>query len=116
MLILECDGQRSGCIAITHISADTAQLRFFFVEASFRGLGTGHKLMDMAIDFCKEKRYKNVFLWTFSSLDAARHIYTKKGFQIEEVHENNEWGSPVIEERWNLELENLGSEGQNSNP
>jgi GNAT superfamily N-acetyltransferase len=104
MYILEYGGQPSGCIAITHVSAETAQLRFFFVEATLRGLGAGHKLIDMAINFCKDRHYKHVFLWTFNDLDVAKHLYTKMGFQIKEIRENNEWGAPIIEECWNLEL------------
>lgn len=104
MYILEYGGQPSGCIAVTHVNSETAQLRFFFIESTLRGLGAGHKLVDMATDFCKEKKYKHVFLWTCSDLKAARHLYAQKGFQMIETHENNEWGSPILEERWNLEL------------
>jgi len=50
-----------------------------------RGQGAGHKLLDMAVDFCKEKRYERVFLWTFSTLLAARHLYESKGFHITET-------------------------------
>lgn len=104
MYILEYGGQPSGCIAITHVGVETAQLRFFFIEATLRGLGAGQKLIDMAINFCKEKQYKHLFLWTFSDLEAAKHLYIKKRFQIKEIRGNKEWGSPIIEERWNLEL------------
>ncbi|OPY28678.1 MAG: TDP-fucosamine acetyltransferase [Methanocella sp. PtaU1.Bin125] len=104
MYILENDGVPSGCVAITHVDEATAQLRFYFLEPEMRGLGAGHKLLDMAIDFCKEKKYERVFLWTFSTLMAARHLYGSKGFQITDTHENNDWGEPVLEERWDLEL------------
>lgn len=102
--ILEANNNQAGCIAITHIDDVTAQLRFFFIEANLRGLGAGNKLINMAINFCREKKYKRVFLWTFSKLEAARHLYSKKGFQITETHENSEWGQPVLEERWDLDL------------
>jgi len=69
-----------------------------------RGQGAGHKLLDMAVDFCKEKRYERVFLWTFSTLLAARHLYESKGFHITETHVNNDWGETVLEERWDLRL------------
>jgi len=102
--ILEANGDVSGCIAITHIEEDTAQLRFFFIEPALRGLGAGGKLMNMAISFCRDKKYKRVFLWTFSKLAAARHLYSKHGFQITDTHENSEWGETVLEERWDLDL------------
>jgi N-acetylglutamate synthase-like GNAT family acetyltransferase len=104
MLILENDGFSSGCVAITHVEEATAQLRFFFVEKEMRGLGFGHRLIDQAIDFCKEKHYEDVFLWTFSTLMAARHLYAGKGFLITQTHENHDWGETILEERWDLYL------------
>jgi GNAT superfamily N-acetyltransferase len=104
MFILNNNGVPLGCIAITHADEATAQLRFFFLEPEIRGLGAGRKLIDQAIEFCREKEYRRVFLWTFSTLAAARHLYDSKGFRITETHENSDWGKPVLEERWNLDL------------
>lgn len=104
MYILEYNCVQSGCIAITHIGYKTAQLRFFFLDAEIRGLGIGRKLIDLAIEFCREKRYKHVYLWTFSRLDAARHLYSKHGFQITDTHESSEWGETILEERWDMYL------------
>ncbi len=103
--ILEANGDVSGCIAVTHTEDQIAQLRFFFVESNLRGLGAGNRLIRMAIDFCKEKKYKRAFLWTFSELAAARHLYSKNGFHVTDTHENCEWGAPVLEERWDLDLQ-----------
>ena len=61
MYILEHNGVPSGCVAIAHVDGATAQLRFFFLEPEMRGLGAGHTLLDRAIEFCKEKRYGQVF-------------------------------------------------------
>ena len=104
VLILEAGGAPAGCIAITHTGDDTAQLRFFFVESTARGLGAGRMLMDMAMEFCRDKKYKHVFLWTCDQLDAARYLYASHGFAITDTHKNDEWGAPVVEERWDLEL------------
>lgn len=104
MYILEYNGVPSGCIAITHVDRATAQLRFYFLIPELRGQGAGRTLIDLVIGFCREKKYKRVFLWTFSTLDTARHLYTSRGFQITETHVNNEWGEPVLEEQWELEL------------
>jgi len=104
MYILENEGIPSGCVAIMHTSATTAQLRFFFLEPAMRGRGFGHLLMDRAIDFCTERCYERVFLWTFSTLMAARHLYRSRGFRIIDTHENTEWGEKILEERWDLAL------------
>jgi GNAT superfamily N-acetyltransferase len=104
MYILEYNGVSAGCIAITHTESKTAQLRFFFVDAAVRGLGIGRKLMDLAIEFCRRKNYQHVFLWTFSQLDAARHLYANHGFQITDTQKSDHWGKAILEERWDLDL------------
>ena len=104
LLILECDGNPAGCIAITHAMSDVAQLRYFFLEPELRGLGAGTKLLDQALSFCKEKEYSSVFLWTVSAQESARLLYKKAGFEITETCDNNEWGTYVREEKWELTL------------
>jgi DNA-binding MarR family transcriptional regulator/N-acetylglutamate synthase-like GNAT family acetyltransferase len=102
MFILECDGNASGCIAVTHTQDDTAQLRYFFVEPELRGLGAGRKLVNQALEFCKEKNYSHVFLWTVSAQESARNLYKNAGFRLTETSKNETWGVPVVEERWEL--------------
>lgn len=104
MLILECDGNASGCIAITHTQDNTAQLRYFFLDPEIRGLGAGTALLNQALEFCREKNYSHVFLWTVSAQESARRLYQKAGFRISQTSENNTWGSPVLEEKWDLDL------------
>lgn len=105
MYILEHDKVAAGSIAITHENEKTAKLRFFFLEPTVRGMGAGHMLIDLAIDFCKEKRYEHVLLWTMSKLEAARHLYSGKGFYLTESSKNDTWGSTIyVEERWDLDL------------
>jgi GNAT superfamily N-acetyltransferase len=104
MYIAEQKHAPCGCIAITHVEDGTAQLRFFFLENDLRGIGAGRRLIDLAIGFCREAGYERLFLWTFSTLDAARHLYTRKGFRMTDTHVNDEWGEPVLEEKGEMEL------------
>ena len=104
MYILECDGNAAGCVAITHVSEDVAQLRYFFLEPEVRGMGAGTALLNKALDFCREKKYTHVFLWTVSAQETARTLYKKAGFEITETSENNTWGTPVLEEKWDMDL------------
>ena len=97
--ILECNNNPSGCIAITHAGERTAQLRYFFLEPELRGLGAGSKLLNMALNFCQEKKYTHVFLWTVSAQEKARYLYKKAGFHITETKKNEDWGTPVLEEK-----------------
>ncbi|WP_041276063.1 GNAT family N-acetyltransferase [Desulfosporosinus acidiphilus] len=91
-------------IVIAQADEGIAQLRYFLLEPETRGAGLGRKLVDMALAFCREKGYKQVFLETICFLEAARHIYASKGFKITKTHKNPSWGDDVIEEHWDLLL------------
>lgn len=104
MLILEYNSNPAGCVAITHTSNDTAQFRYFFVEPELRGIGAGHQLLEEALSFSKEKKYRHIFLWTVSAQETARGLYKRAGFALTESHKNDEWGVPVLEEKWEKDL------------
>ena len=104
ILIPEMNGKPVGSIAIVKSDTGTAQLRYFLLEPETRGRGLGSRLVDMALNFCREKGYKHVFLETISDLETARHIYSSKGFKLTESHENTAWGKTVLSERWDLDL------------
>lgn len=104
MFILECDGNASGCIAITHTENNAAQLRYFFLEPELRGLGAGTALLNAALSFCRQRKYPHVFLWTVSAQESARILYKNAGFKITETSKNESWGMPVLEEKWDLDL------------
>lgn len=102
--IAEVNGKSEGMIAIVRVDNDTAQLRWFLIDSKMRGKGLGNKLMSTAIDFCKQRDYQYVLLWTVSILDAARHLYERYGFTLSETVEHNIWGKDLVEERWELSL------------
>lgn len=102
--IAECGGRLAGCIAIVGISEEQAQLRWFLVDSSFRGLGLGKRLIREAIEFCKRSRYETVFLWTVSALTVAAQLYRSFGFEKVEERPAQQWGVRVIEEKYMLAL------------
>lgn len=104
MLIAEMDKKTLGSIVVAKSDASTAQLRYFLIEPDLRGRGLGHKLVKLALDFCREKGYQHVFLETISSLKTARHIYESHGFTLTSSHKNITWGENILEERWDLDL------------
>ncbi len=93
-----------GSIAIVNAGHGEAQLRWFLVEPEVRGLGIGRRLIETAIDFCVQKGYRQVFLWTLSHLSAARRIYEHFGFKLTETKTHPIWGRILTEERWGLVL------------
>jgi DNA-binding MarR family transcriptional regulator/N-acetylglutamate synthase-like GNAT family acetyltransferase len=102
--IAEYNNKIVGCIAIQHQSKDEAQLRWFLLDPSFRGLGIGKKLLTDAVDFCREKKFKNVFLLTTNMQDKALEMYKIAGFKLTESTEVNQWGKTFKDERYDLDL------------
>ncbi|HEY1192944.1 bifunctional helix-turn-helix transcriptional regulator/GNAT family N-acetyltransferase [Flavobacterium sp.] len=93
-----------GCVAIVHQPNEEAQLRWFLLDPAFRGLGIGKKLLTDAVNFCKEKQYKNVFLLTTNLQNKALEMYKLAGFELTQSEEVQEWGLTFNEERYDLKL------------
>jgi GNAT superfamily N-acetyltransferase len=89
-----------GAIAIdgTNHNSKGAHLRWFIVAPENQGHSIGKMLLKEAIEFCR------VYLWTFSGLDPARHLYERFGFKLCEEREGNQWGRTVTEQRFELIL------------
>jgi len=102
--LAETNNQIVGCIAIVGASRLKAQLRWFLVHPDYRRLGLGRELMEKALLFCKERKYKTIFLWTTSELSAAHHLYTSVGFRKTQEKTHKIWGKEVTEERYDLHL------------
>jgi GNAT superfamily N-acetyltransferase len=100
------DGRVEGSITIDglHAEGEGAHLRWFIVSDGFRRSGIGHGLIDVAIDFSRKRGYKQVYLWTFEGLNAARHLYENTGFKLIEQHRGSQWGTEVNEQRFLLQL------------
>jgi GNAT superfamily N-acetyltransferase len=87
-----------------HGEARGGHLRWFIVSDTIRGKGIGNQLMKMAADFCRDKKYKRIYLWTFEGLGPARHLYEKFGFGLVEERRGFQWGKEVNEQRFELVL------------
>jgi GNAT superfamily N-acetyltransferase len=100
------DGLVEGSIVVDGAKAGTegAHFRWFILSDAVRGQGLGNRLLETAIAFCRRKQYPRVFLWTFHGLHPARHLYEKCGFRLVQEAEGNQWGKPVLEQRFVLEL------------
>ena len=99
-------GRVEGSISIDSIDAqkEGAHLRWFIVSNILRGKGVGNRLMNEAISFCRTKKYQRIYLWTFKGLDAARHLYEKNGFKLVKEFTGDQWGTKVVEQRFELLL------------
>ncbi len=102
--VVEHGGSIVGSIAIDRVEERVGQLRWFLVEPVFRGMGLGRRLMEEALDYSRMNLYHRVFLWTFSELRDARHLYEMYGFSPTEEVTHTIWGRELTEERWDILL------------
>jgi len=108
------DDRIEASIAIDGIDAETqgAHVRWFIVSDSLRGSGAGGRLMDRAMEFCRDRGYRRVYLETFAGLDAARHLYEAAGFAMVAEQRGMTWGTEVLEQRFECELDTGARRGQ----
>lgn len=102
--VVELDERIVGSIGVVGRSDTEAQLRWYLLHTDCRGRGVGQKLMEEALQFCRARGFKTVFLWTVSDLQAARRIYEAYGFQKVEATTHEIWGQLLTEEKYNLNL------------
>ena len=96
----------AGAIAIDGVDAfgDGARLRWFIVDPRYQGSGIGRNLIVQAIDFCKQKDFPKVYLWTFKGLEDARRLYEAVDFRLSEESQIAQWGQTITEQKFELEL------------
>jgi GNAT superfamily N-acetyltransferase len=93
-----------GSIAIVDVEDGVGQLRWFLLVPEARGCGLGQRLLKQALDYCGERRFKNVFLWSFADLTAALKLYERAGFQITQQETDFVWGGRRTQVRMDLTL------------
>lgn len=99
--IAEENGKIVGSVCIVGKDDGNAQLRLFGTDPSLQGKGVGKMLMQKAMDFCKEKNYSHVILWTIDICKAARHLYSNFGFSLTDTKLNTTWADyEMTEEKW----------------
>jgi ribosomal protein S18 acetylase RimI-like enzyme len=102
--VAEGDGHVVGAVGLTGISPQVGQLRWFLVDAAWRGHGLGRRLLDTALAFARESGYERVVLETFAELRGAAHLYRAAGFEIVETWITTLWGRELARERYELAL------------
>ena len=100
--IAELDGVRCGGIYCTRRTEDVAQVRLLLVEPWARGAGAGAALANACVDFAREAGYRQIMLFTNSSLTSARRIYESIGFEFrgEQPEDIFEGDDSVGQEFW----------------
>lgn len=102
--IAERAGRFFGCIAIVEASPSQVQLRWYLVDPAARGIGLGKRLLQLAVEFCRERRYETCILWTVAQLTGAANLYRWAGFRKIQEKPGVMWGVQVVEEKYELRI------------
>jgi ribosomal protein S18 acetylase RimI-like enzyme len=60
--------------------------------------------MKDAMEYCNEKGYKDIFLYTTQDQQTAIRMYEKAGFQKVSEHETGMWGKQLTELTYELHV------------
>jgi GNAT superfamily N-acetyltransferase len=71
----------AGCVAVAERPGNTGQLRWVLVDARYRGLGLGRRLVGLAMDYCIERGLDTIRLETTDGLPESASLYARLGFR-----------------------------------
>jgi GNAT superfamily N-acetyltransferase len=102
--IAEVDGEPAGCVFCVDAGDGAAQLRILLVHPRGRGHGLGGRLVDTCIAFARDAGYERMRLWTNHPLEAARHIYLARGFELVDEDRHHSFGTDLVGQHYELAL------------
>jgi len=91
---LRLDGRICAVTAVDRLTESKAILKWFFVHPENRNAGLGGQLLDRALRFAAETGYERLVLGTMTRMEAAQHLYRKKGFIYR--RQVTFWGRPMM--------------------
>jgi GNAT superfamily N-acetyltransferase len=106
VLSAHIDGVLAGSISMLghDPSLDGVQLRFFIVDPNYHGRGAGKALLSAALEWCVERGFRKVFLWTVDNLPQSRGLYEKAGFRVTERCHDSRYTLPLDSLKFELIL------------
>ena len=85
LLTARVDGEMAGCCAIRPLDSvnypNACEMKRLYARPTFRGLGLGRRLVELALEFALSAGYECVLLDTLSDMEAARALYEDLGFE-----------------------------------
>lgn len=106
LLTAHADGELIGSIAVhgSQSSDRSARLRWFILDAAYRGRGIGREMLKRVLAFCRQQQFDSVYLWTVDRLPQSRHLYESAGFRVVEQVPDSRYGVPLLNLKMELSL------------
>ena len=97
--VCERGSEKVGFLVGMH-RGEALQLRYFILLPEYRGMGLGKRLMDLFMEYVRERGYSTAYLWTTNEQHAAVSLYTRYGFRSVEEKQSMAFGKSLIERRY----------------
>ena len=107
IFLAEYNGNLVGCSAMVErrrADETVGQLRWVLTVPEVRGIGLGKKLVHLAVDHARQKKWSKVFLETTEGLDASMGIYERMGFKVVSQETDDLWRGDTTVITMELEL------------
>jgi GNAT superfamily N-acetyltransferase len=102
--VLEDGKKICGAIALINHQG-RAQLRWYYVDPVYQGMGYGKMLMNAFLEHAKKWGYTSAHLWTVDLQKEAIGLYRKNGFELVEEKRHELWGDLLNEQCYQKSLE-----------
>lgn len=91
-----------GTVALMKMEDDVYEFTKMAVSTQARGKGIGQQLMQHTIDYAQAQDWKELIIYTNSTLEDAVHIYKKYGFEEITIEPENPYDRADIKMRLSL--------------
>jgi ribosomal protein S18 acetylase RimI-like enzyme len=102
--LVDRGGELCGSLGLTDEGSGLGRVRWFVLGPELRGRGLGRSLVAELLAEARASGLQRLELETFSALTTAAHLYREAGFRVESLRETDQWGPPIIYQRYALEL------------
>ena len=94
---LVSDEKVLGTVAVKRIDDFTSELKALYLSKELRGKGYGYRLLDIAVNYSKEKGYQRIVLDSMSAYGDALRLYEKYGFKHIPRYNENQYADVFME-------------------
>ena len=102
--LVDAGGRLAGALALTDEGGAVGHVRWFVLAPELRGRGLGRRLFGQLLAEAPSLGFHTLELETFSALEAAARIYREAGFRRVGAQRREDWGRPILDERYELRL------------
>ncbi len=84
VILVKDEGQLVGFAYSAVDKEDIGKLKLFYLKEAYRGIGIGHNLFTMSMEWVKQFETKEILIYVSNGNDVARKFYEDHGFEFKE--------------------------------